>query len=284
MNSRLLQSKTESENEEKEQVLKYKIFETIYGYKKRLEFIRGNINLDDRLLDFGCGTGVWISIPLAIEGYNIKGIDICRESIHYGKKLIEKSHLGINPDVLEHIDLADNRGSYDVIIASEVLEHIYNVDDILKLIYIKLRIGGRLIITVPNGYGWFEKESFLWNKLKIGSFLKFTKIYHILLFLRQKLYKKYLNKYSSSLSNSPHIQRFTLDSICTLIRQHGFQIIDVTGSTLIAGPLSNTLFTGNQWIMGLNNKLGSKFSSYASGFYIIAKKINSYAEARCLIG
>lgn len=254
--------------------MKYEIYENIYGHKKRLDFIKSNILPSDKVLEFGCGTGAMITIPLAIEGYNIRGIDRDGPSISYGKKVIKECSLNIDPDIVEQIDLAKDRDSYDVIIASEVLEHIYDTDGILELIYTKLKAGGRLIITIPNSYGWFEMENFIWNRLKIGHLLMNTGIYRAVSFLGRTLWRRgNLNCYLSSLSNSPHVKRFTLKSICTALEKHHFSVKIVIGSTLIAGLFSNLLFTGNYSVMGLNNKLGSKFLKYASSFYIVAQKI-----------
>ena len=61
----------------------------------------------------------------------------------------------------------------DVIIASEFLEHLSDQDIInyLKQVRNTLRPGGYFLVTVPNGFGCFEIESFFWNKFKLGGII-----------------------------------------------------------------------------------------------------------------
>jgi hypothetical protein len=51
----------------------------------------------------------------------------------------------------------------------------------------------------------------------------------------------------------------------------GFEVINITGSVLFAGPFSNMLFTGVTSIMRLNCALGRLFPRIASGFYIACR-------------
>jgi SAM-dependent methyltransferase len=52
---------------------------------------------------------------------------------------------------LDQIPVADNR--YDVILLTEVLEHVPSPAAVLKELHRVLKPGGQLLITVPQGYG-----------------------------------------------------------------------------------------------------------------------------------
>lgn len=252
---------------------KYYLVENIYGHKKRLNWIISQIDKSDSLIEFGCGTGYMITLPLARLGFNIIGVDMDKDSITYGQRLMEEA--GLNPAVLKAIDLGELDMVVDVVIASEVLEHL--PDDVLSstlaLIRENLKPGGKLLVTVPNGYGWFELESFLWNKLYLGRLFEFSKIMSIIVKLKQLMLGKDIDVlYPSTLSSSPHIQRFTFQSIQNKLIEHKFDILEVQGSVLFCGQLSNLFLTGIKPIMKLNAWLGAQFPKTAASFYIAAIK------------
>lgn len=254
------------------------ISENIYGHRKRLHWIVSHINKSDTIVEFGCGTGYMISLPLAKMGYNIVGIDTDEESIAFGQEIFRKE--GLDPNVLKAMDISELNFVPDVVIASEVLEHISDeeLDKTLYFIRSKLVRGGRLFVTVPNGYGWFEMESFLWFKARLGILLKWLQITRAIKGLKHLFFgldsKIPYYKYPSTLSGSAHVRRFTYWSIQRLLQSHGFEISDIAGSVLFAGELSDLLFTGIKPLMKFNCLLGNLFPVLASGFYVFSRSNN----------
>jgi SAM-dependent methyltransferase len=247
--------------------------ENIYGHLKRLNWLISQLNEGDKLVEFGCGTGSMITMPLAKMGYSIQGIDSDGDSISYGQKLFKQE--GLEPDLLKNVDLSASDILPDVIIASEVLEHLSAdvLNYILTSFNTKLKPGGKLLVTVPNGYGWFEAESFIWNRLRVGRCLEKCGIVSVIGGLKQLLFGKDIEAiHPSTLSSSPHVQRFTWRSIQNKLKEHGFDILDVQGSVLFCGQFSNLFFTGMKPIMKLNTWLGKKCPRTASAFYIAAVK------------
>jgi len=249
--------------------------ENIYGHINRIKWIKQFINKNDKIMEFGCGTGYMITYPLRCEGYNIEGYDLDAASIEYGINNIftddEKEKC------IKALDIRELQREYDVVIASEVLEHIPDneLDEIIRLLKNKIKPGGKLLLTVPNGYGWFELESFIWNKMGIGILLTKSKIINIITILKNLMIGKYTDaNHPSTLSSSPHVHRFTFNSIQKRLIKHGFEIIEARGSVLFCGPFSNMLFTGIKPVMDFNIWLGKKFPSLASGIYISARKIS----------
>jgi SAM-dependent methyltransferase len=248
--------------------------EDIYGHLGRVHWFRTHLSRSARIIEVGCGTGYQITLPLRTWGYNIVGIDIDSQSIEYGRRLFENAGLGT--EILVAEEFRSTSGEFDAVIISEVLEHLSDteVDDLLKTAHTKLRANGVLLVTVPNGYGWFEMESFLWKKLGVGAVLTYSGVAYLArrikgLVVRGRPY----TRVAPTLSSTPHVQRFTLRGICRRIERAGFGVYDATGSVLACGPFSDMMLTGAESVMQLNRRLGSRFPTVAAGFYVAARKL-----------
>jgi SAM-dependent methyltransferase len=253
------------------------VLENVYGHAKRLKWIESYILEHSQIVELGCGTGYMITLPLAKKGHSIKGLDLDKESIEYGKAIFKEESL--NETQLIHQDIASLEEKPDIIIASEVFEHLIDEDlgRALKTIHSQLPAGGLLLVTVPNGYGWFEFESFIWNQLHLGKLLKIMGVINLIERIKLFLFGKDIihPPHPSSISNSPHVQRFTLSQIQTLLREHNFEIIQSVGSTLFSGQFSNLFFHGIKSFSRLNNYLGTSFPRLASGFYISCRSVSN---------
>jgi 2-polyprenyl-3-methyl-5-hydroxy-6-metoxy-1,4-benzoquinol methylase len=248
--------------------------ENIYGHLGRLDFFRRHIAPDDRVIEFGCGTGYMITLPMTKSGYNVMGIDTDGASIDYGRRLIEAA--GDDPRRLVAGDLADVDGSFDAVIASEVLEHLDDrtLERSLQLIMNKLKPGGRLLVTVPNGYGWFELEAFVWGRLGLGAFLERRGRRESPLARAKRMATGgyVADSHPSTVANSPHVRRFRLGALRRRLEQAGFEILESRGSVLVCGPISDLVLTGFRRLMRLNQWLGRHLPPIASGFYVAARK------------
>ena len=246
--------------------------ENIYGHAKRLQWIIEHLHEGQTIVEWGCGTGTMISFPLMKMNYSVYGLDLDGESIRYGQALLGQE--GLDPKRLQVLEISQLEIVPDVIIASEVLEHLQDEDlpSALSWLRSKLKRRGTLLVTVPNGYGWFEMESFLWHRGGVGVFLVRSKIAGLISRLKAQMLRRNPEPmYPSTLATSRHCQRFTYSSIQELLRENGFEVIDITGSVLFAGPLSNLCFTGLKWVMKINGFLGARFSKVASGFYLACR-------------
>jgi 2-polyprenyl-3-methyl-5-hydroxy-6-metoxy-1,4-benzoquinol methylase len=250
--------------------------ENIYGHAKRLSWILSRIRKDDRILEFGCGTGSMISIPLTRLGYTVVGHDTDPKSIAFGRELCRG--VSVNPEILREGPLSRFDGLADVVIAAEVFEHIPKEDlpGVLSGIREKLKEGGVLLVTVPNGYGWFELESFFWFKAGLGRAIERLRIDQAVRKGKAVLcgpgIAKHYHDTPSTLSESPHVRRFTLASIRNTLAEEGFTVTEATGSVLFCGPFSNLFFTGVPSLMRLNCALGGWLKGMASNFYIACRR------------
>jgi 2-polyprenyl-3-methyl-5-hydroxy-6-metoxy-1,4-benzoquinol methylase len=111
-----------------------------------------------RILDIGCGDGNFV-YHMQQSGYkNAAGIDVSAEQIEKGRAMgIDNLHCG---DLIEF--LRTSREKYDVVIAKDVIEHFTRneVFDILIEISRVLKEGGKFIMQVPNGQGYFYTSIF----------------------------------------------------------------------------------------------------------------------------
>lgn len=108
-----------------------------------------------KLMDVGCGGGI-LSEPLARLGANVTGIDPVFESINQAQL-----HSQTDPDLKERLkyrncnieDLSaqpEHMEAYDGLVASEVLEHIEDVEQFLVHCTKVLKPNGSLFITTIN--------------------------------------------------------------------------------------------------------------------------------------
>lgn len=101
--------------------------------------------LPQTILDAGCGEGFSMNkLRLNGIGEKIEGIEYSKDAISFGKKLFP--HLNIKQGSVYDLPYKDN--SFDLIICTEVLEHLEKPTKALNEI---LRVSKRyLIISVPN--------------------------------------------------------------------------------------------------------------------------------------
>ncbi len=112
----------------------------------------------DRLsvLDIGCGGGI-LSEPLARLGGTVTGIDPVEESIGVATAHTMKQGLDITYRATAAEDLASEGCAFDVVIASEVIEHVADVASFLKTCRALCKPRGLLIVSTlnrtPKSYG-----------------------------------------------------------------------------------------------------------------------------------
>jgi SAM-dependent methyltransferase len=250
--------------------------ETVYGHVQRVHWMRAHLERSDRVLEVGCGTGHLIAFPLLGWGYNVVGVDIDEQSITYGKHMLEEA--GLDPSALIAGDVRSVLGPFDAVIVSEVLEHLNDrdLDDMLAAIRERLAPGGRLIVTVPNGYGLFELENFLFYGTGLDRLyqrLSERSLVRRLKGVKRRVAKGWIVKdHPMTLAQTPHLQRFTWRSVHRLLARAGFDVVEARGTVQVCGPFSDMLFSGHPRAMELNARLGKRLSRFAAGFYLVAKR------------
>jgi len=213
--------------------------EDSYGRAKRQKFIESLIQ-DTRprtVLDFGCGTGTQLTRPLAeaCPEVSFLGIDADPSTVRWARNQPALANLGFaTPDEIA----IEQR--FDMIIASEVLEHVESPDRLLCQFRNWLADGGHLVVTVPNGYGPFESMALIEALFTLAGVLPALRWFkHV--FLGQS---RLDHSQAATLASSPHINFFSLDAMRTLISNTGYMILQFKSRTVFCGYVLDWLIRG----------------------------------------
>ena len=114
-------------------------------YRQFYKFFPAN---RQHVLDLGCniGRGGWVLKKLD-RSLQISGLDCVKDRLtRIPEGIYNKTIYGLSTD----IPVASN--TYDVVVAGEILEHLYpaDIDETLMEIFRVLKVGGRLLLTTPN--------------------------------------------------------------------------------------------------------------------------------------
>src|SRR5271169_738653 len=106
-----------------------------------------NYRQSNRFLDLGFGSAVFMQAAVA-EGWEVSGVEVSRSAVENARRLgFQNVFQG---------DLAGARypdGHFDVVVASEVLEHVTDVRSLLKEVVRVLRPGGLFWASTPHARG-----------------------------------------------------------------------------------------------------------------------------------
>src|SRR2546423_1095575 len=246
--------------------------EDIWGYAKRLGFVRDVIRASFpgprviSILDVGCGNGSQLAVPLANDSQlRITGIDPDDASIQHGKRLARATaNLNFIRASIEDLPSADH---FDVIILSEVLEHLDQPAEMLRNATRLLNTDGVLIVTVPNGYGEFEIDSWFFRALRL-----------------QKIVDRFAAKNDvlagTDNSTSGHIQFFTRSRLQNFFQQAGLVMIRESAGSFLAGPIAGHFVSRSPRLVGWNARITDRLPFVlASGWYFALRLKNPIDHA-----
>jgi 2-polyprenyl-3-methyl-5-hydroxy-6-metoxy-1,4-benzoquinol methylase len=104
------------------------------------------------ILDLGCGNGV-LTKKIAEGGYNVLGVDPSESGVEGAKKMFPDMDFRVC-GVYDDPEKA-GLGKFDLVVAEEVVEHLYFPDALLKFSRNVLNPNGCIIITTPY-YGYLR--------------------------------------------------------------------------------------------------------------------------------
>jgi len=103
------------------------------------------------VLDFGCGNGSFIA-AFRERGWNLHGIDISKSGIEHSRSAYPFVNFSV-ADVAAENFTHPLAGKCDLLISTEVVEHVMLPRWFAKNCYLMLKPGGQLIVTTPyHGY------------------------------------------------------------------------------------------------------------------------------------
>ena len=119
----------------------------------RVEYFRAVFNGfgGKRVLDVGCGGGI-LAEALATEGARVTGIDPSERSLTAARDHAQRAGLAIEyrPGTAENLKAPGLEGSYDLVFAVDVLEHVDDLDRTLAGVAAVLAPGGGLGFLTHN--------------------------------------------------------------------------------------------------------------------------------------
>jgi 2-polyprenyl-3-methyl-5-hydroxy-6-metoxy-1,4-benzoquinol methylase len=249
--------------------------ERVYGIVKRIRFFLDHIEKERskkaleiremKILDVGCGTGAYVTIPLAHAGYTVYGLDMNTPSIECARQLA--SEAGISSVVFyDSFELVEQEGPFHAIICSEVMEHLQDPLALLNRLHGLLGDGGILLVTVPNGYGYFELDSIFWRRFPQLSVYAFRAEKHLSKLedglkkifgasnhaMQQGVQTREASVPSTLSPDEAHTVFFSYKRVLNLLHDGRFAKIEFKNNTFLAGNLIETLFKNSTWFLKWN--------------------------------
>ena len=155
---------------------------------KQLEGVRS-------ICDLGCGNG-HITGRLAKLGFRVVGVDASASGISVARRTYP------NVEFVEAlIDRGLSLGEFDLVISSDVIEHMYRPADLLEAAGALLKPGGQIVLGTP--YHGYLKNLVL---AATGQ----------------------LDAHFSALHDGGHIKFFSVSTLSRLMKSHGFGHLNFT--------------------------------------------------------
>lgn len=138
------------------------------------------------ILDIGCGQGE-LAKDLKARGKYVSGTDISSKALYMSSKYLDESFCFDVEDCNWPEELIDKK--FDCIIASEVIEHLFQPNNFLANVKKLLKPQGVLILTTPNFLFWKNRFKMLFGKFEYEDSGFYDKG-HISFFTRNSLNKE----------------------------------------------------------------------------------------------
>jgi ubiquinone biosynthesis O-methyltransferase len=150
------------------------------------------------VLDLGCGNGATTAV-LAQNGWEMWGVDMSESGIRHAQQA--HPHIRFQRwDV--HKSLAFLGRSFDAVVSTEVIEHVYDPDAVIANCWQALRPQGKLILTTPY-HGWLKNVA-----IAVGG---------------------YYDAHHCALWKGGHIKFWSPATISRLLERNGFHQIEWRG-------------------------------------------------------
>lgn len=206
--------------------------ENSYGDAKRLAYAERVLaaRRPHSVLDVGCGSGDLLTAPLAKAhpDCHFLGVDSDAVSLAHAEARHRLPNLRFAP-----IGTLDPAQRFDLVIASEVLEHVEQPDQFLSDLRARLAPDGALLLTVPNGYGPAELGALIEALLQVSGLYRLLRAFWRLLGLKRAAGIE--SAEVNSLAVSPHINFFRHRALRDSLDGAGLGVADYRPRTFLCG-------------------------------------------------
>lgn len=218
-----------------------------------------------RILDIGCGTGN-ITIPLGtIPNSEVLGIDVHNPTLDIARQHNQLPNVKFRYAQLEACDISH----FDILIMTEVLEHIAPYHKILAYMGRNMRPDALLLLTIPNGRGPFEISQipvYMLRRLGLNVWVS-----------RVKQWLGKVEPYSQNY-DTPHVNFFTRSGIIRELRHHGLEIREIHNAFVFL-PIIETYLPGLKMppamILFDANLARCLPAALVSGWYFLVRPIHA---------
>lgn len=170
-----------------------------------------------KVLDFGCGDGSTIfGLNRLLGNINIQfyGLDVSKEAVTRNTKMANMQGINNCNFICNDAESTKLKEKFDIIISSEVIEHVPNPGKYIKKANSLLKEGGILIISTPNGGNYLKKAYSL-----MPSFIKNV-------FIHRQKETPHFNE---------HISVQSYSQLKNTLKEHGFNIVKKSRGSLLWG-------------------------------------------------
>ena len=199
------------------------------------------------VLDMGCGIG-GLSIPTASRVRSIKGIDLSKSYITICEEKATSRGLDNAEFEVRSLFELEEKERYDIVLCSDVLEHVSNQNELLKKIVQTLKDGGVFYLTTNNKYWPMEGHYGL-------LFLSYQS--------REKALKRIIRKKKGNVYN---VYPISYKDLRNLLARHPIEYE-------FKPPRNpeNTAYKVGSWLI----RRSSFFWNFSNAFQVIGKKRSS---------
>ena len=181
------------------------LFESANPFLRYVEKMRAktivklaNVSKHDSVIDVGCGEGYILSLlPKAKKSI---GLDISKVALNRAKKFLQnRKDIELLLGDGQNIRFEDD--SFDVVICSEMLEHIPNPHAVIKELHRILKPNGNLVVSIPD-------ESRIKQIMQIVKFFKVDRFLHAA--RKQETYEWHLHEADMKFLRSISSEEFSI--------------------------------------------------------------------------
>lgn len=223
------------------------------GVGNRIEKVVGlfNRNNGGKILDVGCGDGLISELIGKKTGAKMYGVDVADAAVRLSRKR------GIDSKIFDvNKEIPFKNSFFDAVYCGEVLEHVFDVDNLIDEIKRVLKPRGYAVITVPNIAAWYNRG------LMLLGYLPF--------WVEASIKNPVGSPFAVSCG---HVRAFTKSALVQLFRIHGFRIEAVTGAYINVKEVENKIHQKiASGIISIVDRVFSRFPSLSTNVILKAVK------------
>ncbi len=232
--------------------------EDVYATVKKIRFVlkhieryRREVNPNPRVLDFGCGNAAALGQYVIGEGIDYLGVDLHLPSLDYAREHFGGPRARFQPEL-------PSGEQFDIILYSEVLEHLDDPGAMLRAHRPALRSGGIVLGSIPNGYGLTEIEKYVDRKLHLYQALRWV---WRRLGRGSQVSDADLPPYNYA---SGHVQFFTSSALERVVKSAGYRLDEMRNGSVMGADLSGATFLRSKKLIDLNTRLADHLPAWAA--------------------